>query len=798
MNSNTSERIKDFPITPHLSKICQTIKASPSGFTILTAQTAAGKSTVLPLALLENFEGKILMTEPRRLAVLGVSARVSDLMEESVGQTVGYRIHLDKKISEKTRFEVATEAILVRMLQEDNILENYNLIVLDEFHERSINLDMALAFLKEAMLLRDDLKVVIMSATIETQKLQEYLSPDSNSPEQVPVIQIPGRQYEVEIKYEAEKKLENVIIQEFKQTRTGNILVFLPGIKEINQTKQSLLEIDSDLNSQIFILHSSIQMEEQKHIISDNNPQNRKIILSSAIAETSLTVPNITCVIDSGLCRINRMNVSSGMENLCTEKVSEFSAKQRSGRAGRVQNGRCIRLWNKNDVLQKQTSPEILRADLTQLVLECYDRGIKKNNGIDWLDKPSEHPWNTSVTLLQQLEMINTNGTISELGKAALKLGMHPRLAGIALSSFANGKLSDAGKELLLKYGSYATSPLPVQNRFITDLEIRLSKINLTAPAQKNSELLILKGYPDRLAKKTAEIQAEKAEYQFPSGRKAILYKSENAGFQSPEWIVAPEVLAGDREGKIFSFQPIDSTLLSDFFETHCGINEVCQFVQGKIQKTQNYCYGEIILSSKKIPTDPQDFLKAWENEIQTKGFDVVPKNEKLENFLLRADFFFQQNPELIATKLENLSTKEYLAQKVDQWLSPFLGNSTNLTEETVFQAVHWFLDGPEIDSKVPVTQTLPNGRTCKIKYEKISEITPVIEIIIQRVFGCFETPEICGKKILFRLLSPASRPLQITDDLAGFWNGAWIEICKEMKGRYPKHNWDYRIAEKD
>ncbi len=259
----------------------------------------------------------------------------------------------------------------------------------------------------------------------------------------------------------------------------------------------------------------------------------------------------------------------------------------------------------------------------------------------------------------------------------------------------------------------------------------------------------------------------------------------------APEWIVAPEVMAGKVEGTIFEFEEISEQKVQNFIKIHGETRKKCEFVDGKVQKTEILCYGEIILSSKKLTVSPEDTAAAWVTEVQKKGFDSIPIDDKIEKFLLRVEFWNQQ-------KGEPVDLCQKLVNEVEQWLPPFLGTSSKLTSQIIYDALYWYLEGSKIDSDVPEQLILPNGRRCKVKYEKQSEIKPIIEIVIQRIFGCFETPEICGKKVLLRLLSPASRPLQVTEDLEHFWTGAWVEICKEMKGRYPKHNWDYKVVEKE
>ncbi len=777
--------MNQYPITPYLDDICAALRNSPSRFLILTAETAAGKSTVLPLALLQNFSGKMIMTEPRRIAVLGVANR---LAESATPGEVGYKIHLENNITKETRLEVVTEAILVRQLQSDPALEDYKVVVLDEFHERSVNTDLALAFLKEAMLLRDDLFVVIMSATIDTKKLQEYLGDCGETP----IFKVPGRQFPVQVLYEPEKSVVGAVREALSSSRPvqhKNILVFLPGISDIRKAQDAILEtglFDENSDNELCILHSSISLEEQKRVLKET--RKRRVILSSAIAETSLTVPGVSTVIDSGLARINRLDINTGMEKLTTETESEFSAEQRKGRAGRLCEGTCIRLWDKHDPRVKELAPEILRADLVSLVLECSERGVYAVDGIDWLDCPSRAAWKESSELLRQLGMLKADGRITEKGKAALTLGVHPRLAGIALADFDSdkGKLSEEGRKLLIQFSSYNRSSPELQRHFISDLERRLKACGYKE--NDKADFLILCGYPDRLAKRTSEPGHEPAEYKFAGGRQARLYNK-----RPPLWLCAPDVMAGDKEAVIFDLVELDEAKINDFLENHSEIREICSFAQGTLQKFEQKCFGEIVLSSKKIPVSDGDYAQAWVKEVEEKGIDCLPRDSRVESLLLRAEFIEQQKEAESENQLE-----ERLRTYVREWLIPFMGGKANLTSSMVYDALYWYLNGAEIDKLAPETVILENGRRCKVKYEKQSEIRPVIEIIIQRIFGCFTTPQICGKKVLLRLLSPASRPLQVTEDLEHFWTGAWVEICKEMKGRYPKHNWDYRVAEKD
>ena len=827
------ENLSSLPISPFLPEICSSLKSSESRFLVLTAETAAGKSTAVPIALLEHFEGKILMLEPRRLAASAIADRLSDLLGEETGGTVGYRLHLDSKVSEKTRLEVITEAILTRRLQADPLLEDVNVIVLDEFHERSIHSDLALAFLKETMLLRDDLFVIVMSATIDYRSIAEYLGSKENP---APVMQIPGRQFPVEIEYKPNVSVARAIFEELgKDSRHGRekkasktndsfidnqrndtILVFLPGISEIRKTKSELESYLSEANfdCEILILHSSVPVSEQRKILRPcESDSPRRVILSSAIAETSLTVPGVTLVIDSGLCRVNKMNVSLGMEHLVTENESLFSAAQRAGRAGRVAAGRCVRLWSEHDARVEQNQPEILRADLTGLVLECAQWGAGEIEKLDWLTEPSESAWNAAKFLLENLDCLesctDSNGKkstkITEKGKAVLKLGLHPRLACVALAG---------GAESVLPFSEYAEAAPERQKIFVDDLKRRLRDCRGKAMATTtDSESFVLEGFPDRLARLSPETtpNSDRAEYQFPSGRKAWLSREllSQARIPSfPTWLVAPEVDAGERTGKIYSFEAISDGQAEVFLKKHAkseikteflGLTNGSDFKNLFVQKKEILSYGAIILKEKKMPVESEDFALALCDLVSKKGLKSLPLDSKIENFLLRVEFYIKNQPQNGQTGLVSVSElqKKFdsLAQNAQEWLRPFV-KSQKINAQDIYDALYWYLEGSETDSKVPLQINLANGRKRKIVYEKKADgsIQPTLEIIIQQIFGCFETPKILGVPVLLKLLSPASRPLQITDDLENFWTGAWLEICKEMKGRYPKHKWDYRV----
>ena len=471
--------------------------------------------------------------------------------------------------------------------------------------------------------------------------------------------------------------------------------------------------------------------------------------------------------------------------------------------------GKCVRLWSEHEPRTEQNPPEILRADLTQLVLECAEWGATEIEKLDWLTPPSESAWNASKDLLENLDClecrIEPNGTkttrITEKGKAVLRLGLHPRLACVALVG---------GAEAVLPFSEFAEASAERQKIFVSDLKRRLKESERWLNICERSEAIspILAGFPDRLARLSSETEAnaDRAEYQFPSGRKAWLLR-ENLVTQKlssfPTWLVVVEVDAGERTGKIYSFEPLSDYQTEVFLQKYAKTEVKTEFVGQangddfknlSVQKKEITSYGAIVLKEKKLPVESEDFALALCDLVQKKGLNSLPIDSKIEDFLIRTEFYIKYN----AKNSSELKKKfDFLAQNAEKWLRPFV-KSQKINAQDIFDALYWYFDGAEIDSKVPPQITLPNGRKRKIKYERQAdgEIQPSLEIIIQQIFGCFETPKILGKAVLLKLLSPASRPLQITDDLEHFWTGAWIEICKEMKGRYPKHNWDYRKSE--
>ncbi len=798
---------------------------------MLTAETAAGKSTAVPLALMEAFPGKVLVTEPRRLAVVAVASRHAQLLGEQVGKRAGYRLRYDTRISAATRIEVMTDAILTRIIQKEPSLDGVSVVVLDEFHERSVHTDLSLAFLREILLLRDDLYLVVMSATMDAAKVAAFLGDGTPAPR----LHVEGRRFPVEIAYRppsggagvrllaggADSLVDwcaRVVLDELRSsssggTDSGSILVFLPGIGEIRRCQSLLEQGGADQLAQILLLHSSISLEEQRLVLEATpadraGAPRRRVILSSAIAETSLTVPDVVCVIDCGLSRISRFDSRTGMTRLVTEVESNFSAEQRAGRAGRLGPGRCIRLWSPVESRLASQPPEIARTDLVPVVLECACWGVQDLQGLAWLDSPSAGAWAASRSLLQEMGCLDGAGSVTDLGRSVLEMGVHPRIGCVALSGLPGAV------ELAARYG--AEEPAE-QQRLLKDLRRRLaafrSFVQADSAGQKaGAGLALLAGFPDRLAKSCGD-----GLYQFPSGRTASLFhRSADSSRQRleggflPQWIVAVEVDAGTSSGRIYRWEPLEDSAAGHWLEGH-AVTQVELDVDdatGKVAKHQVRRYGRMELERRRLVPDSSDVAAALCAQVRRRGFDSLPLSAQSQLLLLRARLrealsggadeaavaTGEDGATAFAATPPSRFSEENLLVRLEDWLVPFLGGTNKVSERSVYEGLHWFCDGAALDRELPLLITLPNGKRRKLTYETIAgRVQPVLEVVIQDLFGCPETPQVAGIPVLLRLLSPARRPLQVTSDLAGFWRSTWPEVCKEMRGCYPKHNWDFK-----
>ena len=646
----------------------------------------------------------------------------------------------------------------------------------------------------------------LFNQSISFSKLIESINTNLQiTEESLNVFSVEGRTFPVQIEYDEKSSVSQAVLNELYKKpdasgiNKGAILVFLPGLREIRQVKEELELSGACDCADILILHSSVPFAEQKKVLSvPKNNDRRRVILSSAIAETSVTVPDVTVVIDCGFMRFNSFNRTAGMPALVTQRESLFNAAQRTGRAGRIQEGKCVRLWKKDDVLSLSNPPEILRTDLTALVLECAEWGALLPESLSWLDSPPTNAWQTAKSLLKDLNCLDEN-SITPLGKAALLMGCHPRLACVALSGEVFHDL-DLSTELASKYDKSVNGNAELVKKSTLELKKRVQKCReiysfSSCFPQKfsgfSTACALLCGFPDRIA--LLEDDATGL-YHFPSGRMALLPKEALRPY--PKFIIAPEADAGEKTGRIYSFEAIPDKTAEEYLAAKAKVYTLVEFEKGgqKLRKTEYTSYGKLILKERTLNLAPGDYEEAVINQVKKEGIEWLPVGKAGKNLLLRVQFYLENS----ASDGDSLHQKfDSLAENADEWLRPFLaGVEKSVPEQKVYDALYWYLDGDRVNSSVPQEIRLPNGKRLKIQYEvQNGKIIPLAEIIIQQIFGCFETPRVMGLPVLLKLLSPARRPLQITSDLENFWKETWPQICSEMKGRYPKHNWDYRFV---
>ncbi|HSF09968.1 MAG TPA: ATP-dependent helicase HrpB [Nitrospirales bacterium] len=799
---------------------------------LLTAQPGAGKTTQIPLALLQEpwlIPKTIIMLEPRRLAARAAARRMSDLLGETVGTTVGYRTRLDTKISPNTKLEVVTEGILTRMLQHDPSLQNYGLVIFDEFHERSLQADLGLALCLESQkVFREDLRLLIMSATLDSAAISQQLR-------QAPVISCEGRMFPVETRYVGKPDGKNFAMQvaqsihRLLKTEQGNLLVFLPGAGEIRQVERLLADLPLGPHTRIAPLYGDLSAQAQDQAILPPPAGWRKVVLSTNIAESSLTIEGIRLVIDTGLMRVPRFDSRSGMSRLATLTVSQQSAEQRRGRAGRLEPGLCIRCWSEAEqrTFTPRTTPEILDADLTSLVLELSLWGNHDPQELLWLDPPPSGAIAQARQLLHSLGACDTHGHITDHGRAMADLPMHPRLAHMVLNGKALGMgtlacdLAAALSERNLFKGSFAREHADLRTRFdmlyggapvqrntgsldmTTIQRIRQASqswqrtLHITTPhhvpKQQIDQLgvLLALAYPDRIAQRQSD---EDRRYRLANGRSARFHHPDP--LEHEEWLVIADLNGAPATALIYMAAPISrEDLLS-----HCG--DLIQSTDSvmwdgstqAVRSIRQRRLGELILEESRLPDpDPDLVLTALLDGLRNTGLSCLPWNPTLRNWQARVQFLRR------ATELGSAwpdVSDDTLLQTLDQWLGPFLSNLSSLNQLKRIDLA-WPLQAllsPEqrrtLDTLAPTHLTVPTGSHIPLDY--LSGEIPILAVRLQELFGQCDTPRLANGRVpvLIHLLSPARRPVQVTQDLTSFWKTGYTQVKKELKGRYPKHFW--------
>ncbi|BBG65905.1 ATP-dependent helicase HrpB [Hydrogenimonas sp.] len=784
---------------------------------VLQAAPGAGKTTVVPLKLLKEpwlADRKIVMLEPRRLAARGAAVRLAQSLGEKVGKRVGYRMRGETRVSPATRIEVVTEGVLTQMLLHDPSLEDIGLLIFDEFHERSIHADLSLALsLQTQELLRDDLKILVMSATLQTEAVAELLR---KGDEKVPVITGEGRTHPVEYRYldiktplpAPERIADTAALKtvEMLEKEEGDVLVFLPGAKEIRRTESLLRRKISDQNIIIAPLYGTMEPKAQRLAVEPAPAGKRKVVLGTNIAETSLTIEGVRIVIDSGLERSVFFDAAAGMNRYKTLPISQNSAIQRAGRAGREAPGICVRLWHENRRLVEYAQPEILRSDLAPLMMSLAAWGARPEE-LKWIDPPPAHTVGHAEDLLRQLGMTDERGTLTPHGKEVLNLGHHPRIAHMLLKAKTMGLGYEAALLAVLlqerpPLGGESDLSLSLETfhrtleersfgQFKKSVEKLLRELNIQKYEDINplkAGILVAMAYPERIAK----WRGEGDRYLSVSG-KGLRLKGSDSLIRTP-WLAVAEAGGTGTEATIFSAARLSEedlhTLFSDRFETFDDLRWHDE--KERIDARRITRFGAVTIKSEPLQNpDPDLVAETLLKAVAQKGLGSLPWDKKSLTLRKRVEFARRHRSE----DFPDLSD-EALLETLHSWLLPYIRGTKSLKElqKLDMYAILTGLLGwqrlQSLDRLAPERIEVPSGSKISIDYSDPEN--PVLPVKLQELFGWQKSPEIMDAKVALtlHLLSPANRPLAVTKNLKTFWQNAYNDIRKEMRGRYPKHYW--------
>lgn len=845
----------NLPINEVISEILDTL--STHNRVVLQAPPGAGKTTAVPIALLNQAwlkNKQIIVLEPRRIAARNAAARMAFLLNEKVGETVGYQIRQERCFSSKTKILVVTEGILTRKLQADPELEKIALVIFDEFHERSLHADLSLALcLQSQQILNEELKVLVMSATLNTTAISNLL-------DNAPIIESAGRSYPVDIRYldkpikQSGSIYENnrILISHLTDAvkwvikeHEGSCLVFLPGVKEINQLLfqiEQYIKLESVLDVIVTPLHGSLSKQQQNQAIDVCEDGIRKIVLATNIAETSLTIDGISCVIDSGLERILKYSSSSAMNGLKTQFISDDSATQRSGRAGRLSAGICLRMWTSQQQqrLVKHSLAEILHSDLSTLVLELANWGVKHVNELQWMDEPPEKSVIKAVELLRKFNAVDESGKISEHGRELLSLGSHPRLAHMMISAIKHNQVYHAcliasilsEKDL---FYSHKDKTFDIIDRINVLNEFKaLNKLHHNVNKQQclqiiktaddfyrrikgdiktsnsnvdvsYSGVLLAYAYPDRIAKQRRSADVK---YLLSNGKGA--YIPEHLQHHLYEFIVVANLdgLSGrgiQGEAVVYLAAEITVFQLNEYFNNLIEFKETTQWNenQQRVEVKQSTSLGKLSLKEKFItPDDKRSIHECLLLVIKSKGLDCFNWSSEavsLRNRLLFIDYYIK-NDDVVNNKLDGFELPDFsdeaLIHDLHNWLLPHLSNENsikqinNLDLYALLKCQLSWQQQQMVNELAPDKITVPSGSNICIDYSDVAQ--PVLAVRLQEVFGLNETPVILNGacRLMMHLLSPARKPMQVTQDLNSFWKTTYFDVKKELRGKYKKHYW--------
>ncbi|HHL2822486.1 TPA: ATP-dependent helicase HrpB [Citrobacter murliniae] len=788
------------PVAAVVPELLNALDASPQ--VLLTAPTGAGKSTWLPLQFLthKGILGRIVLLEPRRLAVRNVAQRLAELLNEKPGETVGYRMRAQSCVGPRTRLEVVTEGVLTRMIQRDPELNGVGLVILDEFHERSLQADLALALLLDVQQgLRDDLKLLIMSATLDNGRLQQLLPA-------APTIISEGRAFPVERRYQplaAHLRFDEAVAiatAELLRNESGSLLLFLPGVGEIQRVQEQLA---SRVGSDVLLcpLYGALSLTDQRQAILPAPQGKRKVVLATNIAETSLTIEGIRLVVDCAQERVARYDARTGLTRLITQRISHASMTQRAGRAGRLEPGICLHLLAKEQAERAaaQGEPEILQSDLSGLLMELLQWGCTDPAQLNWLDMPPAVNLQAARRLLQMLQAMDGE-RLNAAGQKMAALGNDPRLAAMLIGATNENEAVTAAKlaAILEEPPRGGHTDLTVhfsrnQPGWQQRSQQLLKRLNVQS-GQPDSELiapLLAKAFADRIARR----RGQEGRYQLANGMGAMLDADDASGRH--EWLIAPLLLQGSAspDARILLALPLDIDTLLQTSPELLQQSDTIEWDenQGTLKAWRRTRIGQLTVKVQPLAKPSEEELhQAMLNGIRDKGLSVLNWTPEAEQFRLRLQCAANWLPEYNWPAVDDAS----LLATLESWLLPHMQGVHSLRALkalNVGQALHGLLDWSmlqRLDSELPAHYTVPTGSRIAIRYHE--DNPPALAVRMQEMFGEAKTPTIAQGRVplVLELLSPAQRPLQITRDLSAFWQGAYREVQKEMKGRYPRHVW--------
>ena len=776
---------------------------------VLVAPPGAGKTTRVPLALLDEdwTQGrKIIVLEPRRLAARAAATHMAQMLGERVGETVGYRMRLQSKAGPRTRVEFVTEGVFTRMILGDPSLDGVAAVIFDEFHERSLHADLGLAFaLDSQSALRDDLRILAMSATLDGARVARLL-------DEAPLVTSEGRAFPVETRYlgrDVNRRLEDEVVDAvLKALREehGSLLVFLPGAREIRRTETLLREKIRDPGIILAPLFGALESDVQEEAIAPAPSGKRKIVLATAIAETSLTIEGVRVVIDSGFARVPRYEPATGLTELRTVRVSQAAADQRRGRAGRVEPGLCYRLWDENATraLEPFQRPEILEADLAPLLLSLAEWGVADPATLRWLDPPPAAAVNEARELLQELEALDAEGRITKQGRALAKLPLPPRLAHMVLAAADGGEGALAadlavilterglgGNDVDLRHRlrnlRSDRSPRAQDARKLAENWRRIAG-GAAAPSDlERAGAILARAYPDRIGKNR---DGRSGEFLLANGRGVALDPAD--ALAREPFLAVAEIAGAAPRARILQAAPLGERDLESEFAAHIVAETVVRFESGSVRARRVRRLGKLVLAEDPVgDVDPGAVTAALVDGIRTRGLDALPLTPALRQLRTRVAFLRAAEGE----EWPDLSDAALLTS-LDDWLAPFLAGKRGLNEigaddlGNALQSLLPYALRRRLEEEAPTHFEAPTGSRLPIDYG--ADGGPKIAVRVQELFGLAAHPAIAGGRVplTIALLSPAHRTVQVTRDLPGFWTGSYQAVKSEMRGRYPKHPW--------